>query len=88
MAVACAGLKGVVEMIGPASISNDMGEVMRKTNNLLVEKVCVCVFVVYSSCIRVSFFSICFRALTDQVAHPSLPCSLPHVLCEFGVGIF
>lgn len=39
VAVACSGLKGVVEMIGPAAISSNMTEVMRVTNNLLLEKV-------------------------------------------------
>ncbi|CAM9255040.1 unnamed protein product [Laminaria digitata] len=38
VAVACAGLKGVVEMLGPASISSNMSDVMRVTNNLLMEK--------------------------------------------------
>lgn len=37
--MACAGLKGVVEIIGPAAISNDMADVMSVTNNLLLEKV-------------------------------------------------
>lgn len=39
VAVACAGLKGVVEIIGPVAISNDMADVMSVTNNLLLEKV-------------------------------------------------
>ncbi|CAM9783964.1 unnamed protein product [Ascophyllum nodosum] len=38
VAVACAGLKGVVEMVGPSAISNDMERVMGVTNNLLLEK--------------------------------------------------
>lgn len=38
--VACQGLKGVVEMVGPAAISSSMTEVMSVTNNLLMEKVC------------------------------------------------
>ncbi|CAM9175169.1 unnamed protein product [Pylaiella littoralis] len=36
--VACQGLKGVVEMVGPAAISSSMTEVMSVTNNLLMEK--------------------------------------------------
>lgn len=39
VAVACSGLKGVVEMVGPAAISANMADVMRVTNNLLLEKV-------------------------------------------------
>lgn len=42
--MACAGLKGVVEMLGPASISNNMADVMRVTNNLLMEKVTLLVY--------------------------------------------
>lgn len=41
VAVACQGLKGVVELVGPAAISSNMTEVMNVTNNLLMEKVCV-----------------------------------------------
>ena len=41
VAVACQGLKGVVEMVGPAAISTNMTDVMSVTNNLLMEKVCV-----------------------------------------------
>eukprot|EP00903_Cladosiphon_okamuranus_P009337 g8905.t1 len=38
VAVACQGLKGVVEMVGPAAISTNMNDVMSVTNNLLMEK--------------------------------------------------
>ncbi|CAM9940163.1 unnamed protein product, partial [Ectocarpus sp. 12 AP-2014] len=38
VAVACQGLKGVVELVGPAAISSNMTEVMNITNNLLMEK--------------------------------------------------
>lgn len=41
VAVACQGLKGVVEMVGPAAISNNMADVMSSTNNLLMEKVTI-----------------------------------------------
>lgn len=37
--MACTGLKGVVEMIGPSAISNNMEHVIRVTNNILREKV-------------------------------------------------
>ncbi|CAN0487013.1 unnamed protein product, partial [Scytosiphon promiscuus] len=36
--VACQGLKGVVEMVGPAAISTNLEGVMKTTNNLLMEK--------------------------------------------------
>ncbi|CAM9475281.1 unnamed protein product, partial [Hapterophycus canaliculatus] len=36
--VACQGLKGVVEMMGPAAISTNLEGVMSTTNNLLMEK--------------------------------------------------
>lgn len=39
VAVACQGLKGVVESVGPAAISTSTTEVMSVTNNLLMEKV-------------------------------------------------
>lgn len=38
VAVACTGLKGVVEMVGPSAISNNMEHAIRVTNNILREK--------------------------------------------------
>lgn len=38
VAVACTGLKGVVEMVGPSAISNSMEHAIRVINNILREK--------------------------------------------------